>query len=39
LFFNYNGIDVKDVGDMTEVEIVRGLETAKHMLHGKAAYL
>ena len=39
LFFNYNGIDVKDVGDMTEIEIVRGLETAKHMLHGKAAYL
>ena len=39
LFFNYNGIDVKDVGDMTEVEIIRGLETAKHMLHGKAAYL
>ncbi len=39
LFFNYNGIDVKDVGDMTPSEISLGLETAKHMLHGKAAYL
>jgi DNA primase len=39
LFFNYNGIDVKDVGDMTPSEILLGLETAKHMLHGKAAYL
>jgi DNA primase len=39
LFFNYTGIDVKDVGDMTPSEILTGLETAKHMLHGKAAYL
>jgi DNA primase len=39
LFFNYKGIDVKDVGDMTPSEISLGLETAKHMLHGKAAYL
>ena len=39
LFFNYTSTGMKDVGDMTEVEIIRGLETAKHMLHGKAAYL
>jgi DNA primase len=39
LFFNYTGIDVKDVGDMIPSEILTGLETAKHMLHGKAAYL
>jgi DNA primase len=37
-YFNYAGIDVKDVGDMTEKEIARGLETAKHMIYGKEAY-
>ena len=37
-YFNYSGIDVKDVGDMTEKEIARGLETAKHMIYGKEAY-
>ena len=38
-FFNYEGIDVKDVGDMTEAEIAIGLETAKDRVWGKAAYL
>ena len=37
-YFNYSGIDVKDVGDMTEKEIARGLEAAKHMISGKEAY-
>lgn len=38
-FFNYIGIDVKDVGDMTEVEVLRGIKTARDMIYGKAAYL
>ena len=38
-FFNYIGIDVKDVGDMTEVEVLRGVKTARDMIYGKAAYL
>lgn len=38
-FFNYAGIDVKDVGDMTETEIKVGLEMAKDRVWGKAAYL
>jgi hypothetical protein len=37
-YFNYAGIDVKDVGDMSEKQIQRGLETAKHMIYGKEAY-
>jgi len=38
-YFNYKDIDVKDVGDMTEEEIERGLSTAKTSILGKAAYL
>ena len=38
-YFNYTGIDVKDPGDMTEKEIKRGIETAKDMIYGKAAYV
>jgi DNA primase len=38
-FFNYEGIDVKDVGDMVESDIARGLETAKDRVWGRAAYL
>jgi DNA primase len=38
-FFNYIGIEVKDVGDMTEVEVLRGIRTARDMIYGKAAYL
>ena len=37
-FFNYSGIDVKDVGDMTEEEIHRGITTAKDRVLGKKAY-
>ena len=38
-YFNYSGIDVKDVGDMTEAEVERGIKTAKTSILGKAAYL
>ena len=38
-YFNYTGIDVKDVGDMTVYEIHKGIETAKTSVLGKAAYL
>ena len=38
-FFNYEGIDVKDVGDMVKAEVIRGMETAKDRVYGKAAYL
>jgi len=38
-YFNYRGIDVKDVGDMTEAEIEHGITTAKTSVLGKAAYL
>lgn len=37
-FFNYEGIDVKDPGDMTVEEIHRGIETAKDMLLGREAF-
>ena len=37
-YFNYKGIDVKDVGDMTVEEIYRGITTAKDRVWGKAAY-
>ena len=38
-YFNYTGIDVKDVGDMMEEEIQGGLATARSMIYGKEAYL
>jgi DNA primase len=38
-YFNYSGIDVKDPGDMTIVQIHRGIETAKDMIYGREAYL
>ena len=38
-FFNYDGIDVKDVGDMVESEIAKGIENAKDRVWGKAAYI
>ena len=38
-YFNYTGIDVKDVGDMAEKEIERGIKTSRMSLLGKAAYL
>ena len=38
-YFNYDGIDVKDVGDMMAHEVSRGIETARDRVYGKAAYL
>jgi len=38
MFFNYNGIDVKDIGDMTEEQIHWGIKHARHMVEGKDAY-
>jgi len=38
-YFNYAGIDVKDVGDMVEQEIEKGIATAKTSVLGKAAYI
>jgi DNA primase len=38
-YFNYTDIDAKDVGDMTEKEIDRGIKTSRASLFGKAAYL
>lgn len=37
-YFNYDGIDVKDVGDMTVAQINQGIKIAKDSLWGKAAY-
>lgn len=37
-FFNYAGITVKDVGDMTVKEVIQGLDTSKDRVWGKAAY-
>lgn len=37
-FFNYAGIDVKDIGDMTPKEVIQGIDTAKDRVWGKAAY-
>jgi len=38
-FFNYKGVDVKDVGDMAPQEIHRGIANAKDMIYGKEAYI
>jgi hypothetical protein len=38
-YFNYQGIDMKDVGDMTEDQINFGISNSKDMIYGKAAYL
>ena len=37
-FFNYQGLDAKDPGDMTINQIYQGIENAKHMVYGKEAY-
>jgi DNA primase len=39
LFFNYDGVDVKDVGDMTPKQVTDGLATARHALSLNEAYL
>jgi DNA primase len=38
-YFNYAGVDVKDVGDMIEDQIHYGVSKAKDMIYGKEAYL
>jgi DNA primase len=38
-FFNYNGLDVKDVGDMQMQDIQFGLANARDMIFGERAYL
>ena len=36
-FFDYSGIDVKDIGGMSRAEIFRGIEKAKHSIYGEKA--
>jgi DNA primase len=38
-FFNYASTGIKDVGDMTDEQIKFGLDNAKDMIYGEAAYL
>lgn len=38
-FFDYSGTDAKDIGGMSKVEIVNGLNYAKHSVHGRKAFL
>jgi DNA primase len=38
-FFSYDGIDAKDVGDMTDEQIHQGISTARHSVLGKKAIL
>jgi len=38
-FFNYSGVDHKDIGEMTTIAIRKGIETAKHCVLGKSAIL
>jgi DNA primase len=35
-FFNYNGLDVKDIGAMSKAEIMTGIETARHSVRWSA---
>lgn len=37
-FFDYTGIDVKDIGDMMPHEVTKGITNAKDRVWGKAAY-
>jgi DNA primase len=36
-FFDYTGIDCKDVGGMSKAEIIQGIQGSKHSLHGEGA--
>lgn len=36
-FFDYSGIDVKDIGGMSKAEIYKGIENAKHSIYGDRA--
>lgn len=37
-FFNYNGVSAKDPGEMSEANIIFGLQNAKDMIYGQRAY-
>jgi len=37
-FFNYDGVDVKDVGAMSRSEVIHGLDNAQHMIHGERMF-
>jgi DNA primase len=39
LFFNYEGLDVKDVGGMSLAEVESGIKKAKHMAQGLKAVI
>jgi 5S rRNA maturation endonuclease (ribonuclease M5) len=36
-YFNYSNTDMKDIGAMSKAEILNGLSTAKHSVHGLGA--
>jgi hypothetical protein len=36
-FFNYDHVDVKDIGGMSKDEIFSGVANARHSLHGEKA--
>lgn len=36
-FFNYSHTDMKDVGGMSKAEILQGIDSARHSLHGSKA--
>jgi hypothetical protein len=39
LFFNYQDNEAKDIGDLTEKQVILGIEKAKHSVFGEAAFL
>jgi DNA primase len=39
LFFNYQDNEAKDIGDLTEEQVILGIEKAKHSVFGEAAFL
>jgi len=38
-FFNYQDSEEKDIGDLTEEQVILGIEKAKHSVFGEAAFL
>mgnify|MGYP006272953553 CR=1 FL=1 len=36
-FFNYDKTDMKDIGAMSKDEVVYGIQTARHIVHGRKA--
>jgi len=37
-FFDYSGIEVKDIGGMSKAEILQGLTNARHSIYGEKAF-